>query len=69
MEACEAEYYHLMEEEFLLKYHGHFSLFEMNNMTAEDRAWHIDRINKEVKAQNSRSTNIGPKGRAMPPGH
>lgn len=36
-----------MEQQFQLKFHGHFSLFEQNQMTAEDRAWHVKRIQKE----------------------
>lgn len=36
-----------MEETFILKYYGHFSMFEMANMTAEERKWVIERIQKE----------------------
>jgi hypothetical protein len=37
-----------MEQQFQLKYYGHFSLFEQAQMTAEDRSWHIKRIQKEL---------------------
>lgn len=43
----EKEYEHLMEQLFLLKNYGHLSLHEQNLMNAEDRAWYIDRLNKE----------------------
>ena len=38
-----------MEEEFTLKQYGHFSKFEMALMNAEERAWHIKRLNEEFK--------------------
>ena len=38
-----------MEQEFLLKQYGHFSLFELSLMTAESRNWHIQRLDKEFK--------------------
>lgn len=50
-----------MEQSFLLKYYGGFDIFEMQFMTAEERAWYIDRINKEIKRQNE-SSKGGPKG-------
>jgi hypothetical protein len=46
---CEAEWNHLMEQEFLLKRYGNFSIFEINTMTAEERNWFLTRINKENK--------------------
>ena len=39
----------LMEEQFQLKYYGRYSLFEQNQMTAEDRRWTMRRIIKELK--------------------
>jgi hypothetical protein len=38
-----------MEQQFVLKYYGHFSLFEQAQMTAEERAWHVQRVSKELK--------------------
>lgn len=38
-----------MEQQFQLKYYGRFSLFEQSQMTAEERKWHINRIQKELK--------------------
>jgi hypothetical protein len=46
---CERIYEQLMEQEFHLKHYGHFSLFEMAQMTAEARTWHVKRIHKEMK--------------------
>lgn len=43
-----------MEQRFQLKFHGGFSLFEQNNMTAEERAWMIKRIDKEFKDRAER---------------
>ena len=42
-------YEQLMEQELQLKHYGHFSIFEMSQMTAEARIWHIKRIHKEMK--------------------
>jgi hypothetical protein len=36
---------------FLLKKYGGFSLFEMAVMPAEERAWQIQRLDKEAKKQ------------------
>jgi hypothetical protein len=44
---CEREYNAILEQQFQLKYHGKFSIFEQNHMTAEDRAWHMKRLQKE----------------------
>jgi len=38
-----------MEQQFQLKYHGNLDLFEQNMMPAEDRAWWMKRIEKEMK--------------------
>ena len=38
-----------MEQQFQLKYYGRLSLFEQNQMTSEDRAWMLNRIQKEMK--------------------
>jgi|APFre7841882654_1041346.scaffolds.fasta_scaffold124509_2 hypothetical protein len=44
-----------MEQSFLLKYHGGYDLWEQANMPAEERAWNIKRIDKEIKEVNKRS--------------
>jgi len=38
-----------MEQQFQLKYYGHLSLFEQDQMISEDRAWMLNRIHKELK--------------------
>jgi hypothetical protein len=38
-----------MEEQFQLKYHGNLSIFEQNQMTAEERSWFLKRLSKEFK--------------------
>lgn len=40
---------HLMEESFLLKFYGRYNIFEQSIMTAEERSWVLDRIDKENK--------------------
>lgn len=56
-----------MEQEFILKHYGHFSKFEMAVMTAEERAWHIRRLDQENKKANRQAKSQAPSGRAMPP--
>jgi hypothetical protein len=41
-----------MEQVFVLKYYGKFSLDEMAYLTAEDRAQIYNRILEELKKQN-----------------
>jgi len=41
-----------MEQMFQLKTHGHLSLFEMDLLTAEDRAWWMQRLKKYNEEQN-----------------
>ena len=54
-----------MEQSFILKYHGKFSLFEQANIVAEDRQWWIKRLNKQKEAESKESSgNTG--GRSMP---
>lgn len=38
-----------MEQQFQLKYYGNLTLFEQNQMPAEDRAWWVERIHRELK--------------------
>lgn len=40
-----------MEVSYRLKKHGNLSLFEQDNMTAEDRKWWIERIEKDLEAE------------------
>jgi hypothetical protein len=49
-----------MEQMFQLKHHGKLSLFEQNNMTHEDRAWYMKRLDKEFKDQQDQE------GKSMP---
>lgn len=56
-----------MEQEHILKQVGGFSLFEMNHMTAEARAWHVRRLQKMVEEQNNQ-LNKGSSQKPMPPG-
>jgi hypothetical protein len=44
----------MMEQQFQLKHHGNFSLFEQAQMTAEERAWMMRRIEKEMKDRQER---------------
>jgi len=41
-----------MEQEFQLKYHCHFNLFELAVMTAEDRSWHLRRMKEQIDKEN-----------------
>ena len=52
-----------MEQQFVLKYHGGIDYFECANMSAEERRWMIERIQKEVKKQNEQIHGSAPKGR------
>lgn len=38
-----------MEQQFVLKEYGRLSLFEQNNMTAEERNWYVARLNREYQ--------------------
>ena len=44
-----------MEQLFQLKYHGNFSLLELNNLTAEERNWWVKRLNKQKEAEQKES--------------
>ncbi len=46
-----------MEEQFILHYHGKMTLFEQENMTAEDRQWWIERLKKQAEEEENRSKN------------
>ena len=37
-----------MEESYLLKRHGKYTLHEQNDMTAEERKWVLNRIKKQA---------------------
>jgi hypothetical protein len=43
-----------MEQQFQLKHHGKLSLFEQNQMTAEERSWFIKRLEKEFKERKEK---------------
>lgn len=40
-----------MEQAFLLKHYGNISLEEMRTMTAEERNWWLQRLDKENKKE------------------
>lgn len=42
-----------MEQQFQLKYHGGYNLFEQHCMTAEERSWIIERLKKENQPRKS----------------
>lgn len=43
-----------MEQQFQLKFHGRYNLFEQAVMTAEERGWTIKRLEKEFKDRAER---------------
>lgn len=47
-EELDKNYERLMEEQFQLHYHGRYNLLIQNQMTAEDRAWHLKRVIKQL---------------------
>lgn len=51
-----------MEQEFILKWHGGFDKFEQAVMPAEERQFHIDRIQEEYKKQKESASKSAPKG-------
>lgn len=40
-----------MEEQYLLKKHGNYSIFELDQMTAEERLWVLKRIETDYKKE------------------
>ena len=56
-EELENRYNSILEEQFVLKYHGKLSIFEQENITAEDREWFFNRLKKEKEAEEDRSRN------------
>lgn len=45
-----------MEQQYILKYHGGYDLFEQNQMSGEERQWIIKRINKQ-KSEEKEAAN------------
>lgn len=43
-----------MEQQFQLKHYGGFSIFEQNNLSAEDRNWYMRRLEREFKEKAER---------------
>lgn len=43
-----------MEQQFQLKHHGKLDLFEQSQMTAEERAWFMKRLDREFKERKER---------------
>lgn len=52
-----------MEQSFVLRVHGHLSIFEQMFMTAEERKWWVDRLVKENERQEQAA-----KGKTSLPG-
>jgi hypothetical protein len=48
-----------MEQSFILKYYGGYTIFEQINMPAEERKWNIERLIKEIKKQNEATSKSG----------
>ena len=44
----------MLEQQYQLKRYGKLTLFEQDQMTAEDRAWWIQRIDRDHKEQAER---------------
>lgn len=44
-----------MEEQFQLKTHGNLSLFEQNQMTAEERGWWMRRLQRHIDEERARA--------------
>ena len=57
---CEAEWERVMEQQFTLKEYGHLSLFEQNNMTAEERNWYVRRLDHEYRERNKKQGGNAP---------
>jgi len=45
-----------MEEMFILKKYGKFSLHEQLLLSAEERSWFVTRFNKDIKRQDDPSS-------------
>ena len=57
----------LMEEQFQLKEYGKLSLFEQNQMTAEERIWWLKRLSRENDERNKRESSISRSGMPLMP--
>jgi hypothetical protein len=55
-----------MEEQFILKEYGDLSLFEQNQMVAEDRAWWIKRLEREYEEKAKREQDAMGSGGSRP---
>jgi len=44
-----------MDQQFQLKEYGKLSLFEQANMTAEERSWYMERLEKKMKDEEEQS--------------
>ena len=60
LEDCEKEWERVMEQQFILKEYGHLTLFEQNNMTAEERNWHMRRLEHEYRERNKKQSGNAP---------
>jgi len=55
-----------MEQAFLLKHYGNLSLEEMRTMTAEERDWWLQRLDKEHKKERDAARPGNTPGKAAP---
>ena len=53
-----------MEQAFLLKHYGNMSLEEMRTMTAEERNWWLQRLDKEHKKEKDAARSSHTPGQA-----
>jgi hypothetical protein len=65
-DSLEKQYDSLLEQQFLLKQHGGLTLFEQDNMTAEDRKWWIKRLEKENRDREEREKGYSSSMPSMP---
>jgi len=57
-----------MEQSFLLKHYGHISLEEQRTMTAEERNWWLERLDKEHRREKEASKGYTPNKVPQTPG-
>jgi hypothetical protein len=56
-----------MEEQFQLHEYGKLSIFEQSEMTAEERAWWMKRIQREIEERNERERDAASGSRSSVP--
>jgi len=56
-----------MEQQFILKEHGGFSLTELNHMTGEERQWWINRLQQKQEQEADAAKNTAGPDHSIPP--